>query len=120
MPVTQPKDETCPAASAETPEVALESSVRKSTAGSLLELGITFALAASRNPTIGLCCRCRGPRNPQRSTAGNPNVFCSARCEQNFVRAALSSVTLDDCIRIQQRLETLLTGASQSVCELRA
>jgi hypothetical protein len=87
------------------------SSLGQSAAATLIELGIAFAAAESSAEIPGMCSHCRAPRTPQRSTAQCPNVFCSEECEQEFVRAALASLTIEDCIRIHGRLETLLTGA---------
>ena len=42
------------------------------------------------------------------------NLFCSQRCEREFVRTTLASVTLEECLRIQERLEALLVGARQT------
>ena len=69
-----------------------------------------LAEAASGTPTSGLCSRCRNYQNPRTSTAQCRNLFCSQQCEQEFVRMALASLTLEDCICIQERLETLLIG----------
>lgn len=91
----------------------IRSSLGKTTAGkstgeALIELSTNLA-AAEFSPGIpGLCSRCRSGRNPQSSTSHYPNVFCSERCEQEFIRMALASLTLDDCIRMQARLEKLL------------
>jgi hypothetical protein len=85
----------------------------RSAAAKLIELGITFAVAASRAPMPGVCCRCGGYRNPRTSTAQCPNVFCSQVCEQDFVRSALAAVTVEDCIRIRERLETLMIGVQE-------
>ena len=80
----------------------------KVTSATAIELGIALAGAESRPPIPGSCSRCRNYRNPLNSTAQCPNVFCSEQCEQEFVRLALASLTVEDCIRIHERLETLL------------
>jgi len=85
----------------------------KSAASRLIEFGVTLAEAASGTPAPGLCSRCRNYRDSRASTAQCPSLFCSQHCEQEFVRTALASVTLEDCICIQERLETLLIGARQ-------
>ena len=68
--------------------------------------------SAATNP---LCFRCRRSRNPQISSATNPNIFCSEYCEQEFVRTALADITVEDCIRIHRRLERLLQGNPEAV-----
>jgi len=75
-------------------------------------IGLSLALAESESdrPRPGLCYSCRNLRDPQTSAAEYPNIFCSQACEQVFVRTALASVTVEDCIRIQARLESLLAG----------
>src|SRR5512147_2357986 len=80
----------------------------KSAGTALVELGITLASAESDTATPGWCFRCRGRQDPRRSTAYYPKIFCSANCEREFIRAALPSLTLQDCIRIHRRLENLL------------
>lgn len=82
-----------------------------SPAAKLIELSVALARAESRASVAGLCSQCWAPRNPHSSTAQCPNVFCSEECERQFIRAALASITLDDCVRMQRRLEALLTGA---------
>src|ERR1700724_1083144 len=79
-----------------------------------IELGITLTGAESRIATPGRCLRCRVSQDPQRSTSQYPNVFCSEHCEQEFIRAALVSVKLEDCIRMQERLENLLVPAQET------
>jgi hypothetical protein len=86
-----------------------------SAAAKLLELGRVLAGAESSTSNSGVCCHCRALRNPYTSTAQCPNVFCSEQCERDFVRGALASLTMEDCIRIQRRLETLLVGAEAAV-----
>lgn len=73
-----------------------------------IKLGIALAGAESSAGIPGLCSRCRTDRDPRRSTSHYPNVFCSEQCEQEFTRIALASLKLEDCIRIQRRLENLL------------
>jgi len=81
----------------------------------LIEFGVALAEAASGAPIFGLCSRCRNYRHPLTSTAHCRNLFCSQQCEQEFVRTPLTPVTLEDCVCIQERLETLLIGARQSM-----
>ena len=86
----------------------------KSTASMLIEIGVMLAEAAFVAPTPGLCFHCRNYRNARSSTAEYQNLFCSQRCEREFVRTVLASVTLEECLRIQKRLEALLVGARQT------
>ena len=85
----------------------------KSAGGNLLELGLTLANAETQS-IPGLCWRCRSRRDQGHSSSSFPNVFCSDECEQEFIHAALASVTLEDCIRIHRRLENLLDLASRA------
>jgi hypothetical protein len=85
----------------------------KSAGATLIELGVALARAESRAPIPGLCSRCLSYRDPRSSTAQYPNIFCSERCEQEFVRLALASLTLEKCARMHARLNALLTGAQK-------
>jgi hypothetical protein len=91
-----------------------KSRLGKSAAETLTELGMALATAESSTSTAGLCSHCWDQQDPRRSTARWPNVFCSEGCEQEFVRAALASLTVEDCIRIHGRLETLLRGTQET------
>jgi hypothetical protein len=82
----------------------------KSAGATVIELGRTLGLA-----TPGWCLRCRGSQDPQRSTSQYPNVFCSEHCEQEFIRTALASLTLEDCIRMHERLGNLVMPAQEPV-----
>ncbi len=82
-----------------------------SAASVIIQLGVALAETESTKPRPGLCHSCRNFRDPRTSAAEFPNIFCSPECEQEFVHTALASVTLEDCIRIQARLESLLAGA---------
>lgn len=90
-----------------------KSRMSKSPAATVLELGISLAHAELSGGIPGLCSRCRSNRDPNRSTSHYPNVFCSERCEQDFIRIALASLTLEDCIRIQKRLESLFVNTAE-------
>ena len=81
---------------------------KKSAGATVVELGITLGLA-----TLGRCLRCRGSEDPQRSTSRYPNVFCSEHCEQEFIRTVLASLTLENCIRMHERLGNLLVTAQE-------
>jgi hypothetical protein len=85
----------------------------KSPGATLIGLSVTLAAAARSGAMPGLCARCRGYRDPVSSTAQCPNVFCSRLCEQGFVHTTLASLTLEDCIRIQGRLEALLARVQE-------
>ena len=85
----------------------------KSAGAIVIELGITLAGAESRIATPGWCLRCRVSQDPQRSASQYPNVFCSEHCEQEFIRTALASLTLEDCIRMHERLGNLLMPAQE-------
>ena len=86
----------------------LESAASGNTSGcTLIELGLTLA-SAKANPIPGLCFRCQSSGDERRSTSNFPGVFCSEDCEQEFIRQALAALTLEDCIRMQRRLENLL------------
>lgn len=92
----------------------LEGAPNKSAASMLIEMGVLLAEAAFATPTPGLCFHCRNYRDARSSAVEYPNLFCSQRCEQEFVRTTLASVTLEECLRIQGRLEALLVGARQT------
>ncbi len=85
----------------------------KSAGATLIEIGIALAGAESSPAIPGLCSRCRSGRNAQSSTSHYPNVFCSEQCEQEFIRTALASLTLEDCIRMHGRLDNLLMRAQE-------
>jgi len=86
-----------------------ENIIHQSAAAMLVELGIIFAGAQSSPLRQRQCFSCRQYLNPHTSTAQYANVFCSGQCEQEFVRESLASITLEDCIRMQTRLEMLLS-----------
>ena len=87
-----------------------EGSQSNSAASMAIGLSLALAEAKSAKPRPGLCYSCRNFRDPQASAAEYPNMFCSQLCEQEFVHHALASLTVEDCIRIQARLESLLAG----------
>lgn len=91
----------------------LDGPPNESAASMLIEIGVLLAEAAFATPTPGLCSHCRNYRDARSSTAEYQNLFCSQRCEREFVRTVLASVTLEECIRTQERLEALLVGARQ-------
>ena len=81
----------------------------KSAGATLIGLGVALARAESSAPIPGLCSRCLSHRDPRSSTAQYPNIFCSERCEQEFIRLALASLTLEECVRMHTRMDALLT-----------
>lgn len=89
----------------------------KSAGATVIELGITLGGAESSTATPGWCLRCRGSQDPQRPTSQYPNVFCSEHCEQEFIRTALASLTLEDCIRVHERLGNLLMPAQEPAAQ---
>ena len=86
---------------------------KASVAEAVIELGTALAGMELIGVLPGRCSSCRMLRNPLRSTAQFPKIFCSQGCEQEFVRVALDSLTVDDCIRIHERLATLLLRAQR-------
>jgi hypothetical protein len=90
---------------------AHRSSPGTSSTAKLIELGVALTRANTSASIRGFCFHCLAPRNQPNSTAQFPNIFCSEQCEQKFVRTALASLTVEDCIRIYGRLETLLIEA---------
>ena len=88
--------------------------VGKSAGATVIVLGITLGGAESSIATPGWCLRCRGNQDPQRSTSQYRKVFCSEHCEQEFIRTALASLTLEDCNRMHERLENLLVPAQKT------
>jgi hypothetical protein len=85
----------------------------QSDGATLIALGVAIAGAESGASIPGSCSLCRSDRDLQSSTAEYSNVFCSKECEQEFVRKALAAVTVEDCMRIHRRLETLLMGVQE-------
>jgi hypothetical protein len=85
----------------------------KSAGATVIELGMTLGGAESSIATLGWCLRCRRSQDPQRSTPQYPNVFCSEHCQHEFIRTALASLTLEDCIRMHERLGNLLMPAQE-------
>ena len=84
----------------------------KSNGAMLIELGIALA-GFQRSPLPGQCSRCRGYRNIQNSSAQFPEVFCSDKCELEFIRTAVAELTLVDCVRMHKRLECLLDDVDE-------
>jgi hypothetical protein len=114
MSAIQSKQETCSSDRGETHASWAATIMRKSAGATLIELGITLAAAESSAPILGRCSHCQNWRDLRTSTARFPNVFCSEQCERDFVRGALASLTVKDCIRMHGRLEALLRHAQES------
>jgi hypothetical protein len=93
------------------------SSPQTSAATELIEVGRALAGGDYSASKPGLCSQCWAPRSPHSSTARLPNAFCSQQCEEEFLRSALASLTLEDCIRIQGRLESLLAAAETAAVD---
>jgi hypothetical protein len=86
-----------------------------SAAAKLIDLGRALACAESGASTRGACFHCMGPRSSYSSTAQFPSVFCSEQCERKFIRGGIASISVEDCVRIQHRLESLLAGTEAAV-----
>jgi len=83
----------------------------KSAWATVIELGVTLSDAEFSAGIPGLCSRCRNALDAQNRISRYSNVFCSEQCEREFIRIALASLTLEDCIRLHGRLENLLLDA---------
>jgi hypothetical protein len=100
-----------------TPESAALDEVKipareKSAASTLIDLCVGL-IRANSSDVPGRCSRCFGERDPRSSTAKYPNAFCSERCEREFVRASLASLTLEHCVHMHARLNVLLERAKK-------
>ena len=114
MPATQSKEDLLGLYKGEIHRSSAGRTVAGKSAGvTVIELGITLGGAESSIATPEWCLRCRGSQDPQRSRSQFPNVFCSEQCEQEFIRTALASLTLEDCIRMHARLTNLLMPARE-------
>jgi len=113
MPATQYKQQPLGSKKIEPPSTWLRRVLGISAAATLLELGATLAGAEANAEKSEPCSRCNARRNSRSSYAQYPNAFCAKECEQEFIRGALASLTLEDCIRIQHRLDALLMGAQE-------
>lgn len=83
-----------------------------SAAATLIEVGIALCGADASAPIAGVCVHCTALGKSQASNAQHPNAFCSKECEQEFVCEAVASLSLEECNRIHQRLESLLMNAN--------
>lgn len=104
MSATQHKPEPTRSNEPERPSLFL----RTSAAARAIEIGIVITDSEANFSASGRCTRCFATLNARNSNAEYPNVFCSVDCEQEFVHEALASLTIEDCVRIQGRLEALL------------
>ena len=89
----------------------------KSAGATVIQFAIALGGAESSTATSGWCLRCRVSQDPQRSTSKYLNVFCSEHCEQEFIRTALAWLTLEDCIRMHERLENLLPAQETAAAQ---
>lgn len=80
----------------------------KTAAETLVALGVELADAKANPSTPAACKQCKSAHEPQKSASRYPSIFCSKSCEADFIRKELVSLTVDDCIRLQQKLERLL------------
>lgn len=80
-----------------------------------VKLGIELSDISIDSNSSSNCKRCTGAYECINSDAICKNLFCSKGCELFYVREALSGMTLEDCIRIQKRLEALLADATPEV-----
>ncbi len=80
----------------------------KTAAETLVALGVQLTGAEANSTAPASCKRCKSAHDPQRSTSRYRSIFCSKACESEFIRKELASLTLDDCIRLQGKLERLL------------
>jgi len=86
-----------------------------SAAATLIEVAVELNQDKFGTEARGACVWCRRQAVLQTSTAECRNGLCSKTCEQEFLRAALRNVTLDDCIEMHARLEALLAGAQSKI-----
>ena len=87
---------------------------KKSAASTLIDLCVGL-IHANSSDVSGMCSRCHSELDPRSSTAKYPNAFCSEQCEREFIRASLASMSLEDCVRIDARLNVLLDRAQKHV-----
>jgi len=80
---------------------------KKSPAQILTELGLY--IASKNTSPDGRCASCRVVFDPANSDAKFPGAFCSLQCERRFIQEGLRSLTVEDCMQIQKRLDSLLT-----------
>jgi hypothetical protein len=89
-------------------------SFRQTAAATLIDVASAIAAAQAIETLPAFCCTCKNAYNPNRSAAQFTNVFCSAECEHGFVQTALASLTIEDCISVQERLAELFAPPAQS------
>ena len=87
----------------------------RSAGATLIEFATGLVDAELEAPRNNACMRCHGSRTQTNGGSHFPDLFCSDECEQEFVRIALAGLTLQDCIRIQRRLDALLSGIDGAV-----
>lgn len=75
---------------------------------------IKLAAVLSRGQE-GRCFSCARMFNIAQSRAKIPRSFCSQTCEHVFIRDHLKVLTLTDCARLLQRIETLLSPQEHKI-----
>ena len=85
----------------------------KTAVATLVELGVTLAGAEASPATPATCKRCGATHDPKGSASRYPSVFCSRTCEREFIRLELASLTLEDCLRLQTKLDQLLSAVEE-------
>ncbi len=84
----------------------------KSTGPTALAVGLAVEIAKKKLSPDGECGYCRGQFDPAASNARFTTLFCCLSCERKFIHNGLSSLTVEDCIHIQQRLDEILAAAT--------
>lgn len=76
------------------------------------DIAVDLAIDLARKNLIreGTCGQCHRGINSLASDARFKNIFCSLACERAFIQEALRSLTVEQCILIQRRVEELLAG----------
>ncbi len=82
----------------------------KTAAQTLVELGVTLARAEASATAPASCKRCSAAHDASLSNSRYPSIFCSKSCERDFIRTELASLTVEDCMRLQTKLDDLLRG----------
>jgi hypothetical protein len=85
---------------------------KKSPAQVLTQLGLD--IASKNTSPDGKCAYCRVAFDPANSNAKFPGAFCSLPCERRFIQEGLRALSVEDCIRLQKRLDTLLALAKSA------
>lgn len=75
---------------------------------------IKLAAVLSRGQE-GRCFSCARMFNISQSRAKIPRSFCSQTCEDVFIREHLKLLTLTDCARLLQHIQTLLSPQEHKI-----